>query len=1377
MRACCWPSPSLPAAGNDAVHQSFLFYTTTPPCPKRAMDAALQHVEHTCALLQSDPMGAGQILLALRSDPEAVSIARHVLEHSTMPAAHFHATGILQAALLGRWTELPLDERAAARNYLATLLLTHGDRYASFVTSQLLQTFAVLWKRGWAEEGAEGKTRFFQQVQALTQQAKQGQDHHHQQNCNGGAAEGAGQDEIVLASKFILALVGEFSTAKSAALGLPLEFHRQAHKAFETYGLLPCLELGIGMMADVVDGVLGVTTPAGGEGGAAAAAIAGERAELILGRLDAVVQLCVEILSWDFGGFDPLHEPSSTAPSFISPPITWRPFLLKLELFEALIEVYIRIRSFRISGVHQREQEARTHALRQLLTQLASLQGPIFPNGQERGLYAAFLVRAGVELLSQSMEGAMAAVGGVSAAGRAEEMEKFGPEIVALASFLQVCVSNFRLPVLATFSFFPDFCRRLSEVACRLLSVTAGMALEFRGADGDWTEVCEEGWAMEAFEVLLETWGVMVGEPGLDLLGGGGGDNSPPLGPVGVGGGEGGGKLDGSYGKGGREYDVVATRRVIVEAATPMYQAYQTCRVTLSRVEAARSVAVEEDEDEVAIAEMGTQEQVTGVAAIGRLAPATALAFLKHLLLDPPGEGGTEGGGKGGCFPRLHLLLTAGGGEEVGSGEGMDRSSTGVAALMEEVRVLVQGLGFLIADDFSGEQPAIPESIHRLCFQSSSYSSPPLLASSSLSSSSTSSLSFSSSPSPESTSALLLETCGQVHLLATFLLQRVIHDPNDPILSPYLTEAVLWFLTRWARTYVLPDTRLYRNGILAPSLLQAFGGEAGQQQVDGLLRLAWGFLTHWHSESDVAEAAIGLLRAVLLVGGGASGPAALRCDTWKVILAAMEAEGAMLLQQQSQQQQQHQDGHGYGHGQLHQQQQQHPPHIPPELGYIRLRPNVRGELLEVIVGGVLSHENDPEAPRALMQVANPLETRLQHLLLKLSSAAATASMKGNATAATAAARARAALAQEVGEVAGLYAGLAKAVDHSGQALLACLVTRALEPLVGAATQCGPYPETMHAVLEFLRNYAEVHISSLGAEATMALLTAAGQALKAYAAHNLGRTRKDANSKEEAVADMLCVLELLSYLATKDFIDFSAEHEGKVAADAVADVVFFGLERMIPLMTEEYLDFPPLGKQYFTLVNSMVSTYTGRVALLPHPLFMQLVQSVMFGVQRPDSEIARDSLRALAGLASFHAKACQEAQNGGGGRAGLGVHVAAHPGLLSDCMHKLLHMVVYEGSIWDRLDAASSALLALVLCDRDAFLRMVHGILEQQPPGVKGRLRHEFEEMVKAIPPPQVPPAGGGGKGRGMITDRQTKLAFRDRLKEFAKRVRPFMQMR
>lgn len=37
--------------------------------------------------------------------------------------------------------------------------------------------------------------------------------------------------------------------------------------------------------------------------------------------------------------------------------------------------------------------------------------------------------------------------------------------------------------------------------------------------------------------------------------------------------------------------------------------------------------------------------------------------------------------------------------------------------------------------------------------------------------------------------------------------------PDDPLLSPVLNEAVLWFLTRWAKTYLLPDLNLYKNHV------------------------------------------------------------------------------------------------------------------------------------------------------------------------------------------------------------------------------------------------------------------------------------------------------------------------------------------------------------------------------------------------------------------------------------------------------------------------------------------------------------------------------------------------------------------------------------
>lgn len=128
-----------------------------------------------------------------------------------------------------------------------------------------------------------------------------------------------------------------------------------------------------------------------------------------------------------------------------------------------------------------------------------------------------------------------------------------------------------------------------------------------------------------------------------------------------------------------------------------------------------------------------------------------------------------------------------------------------------------------------------------------------------------------------------------------------------------------------------------------------------------------------------------------------------------------------------------------------------------------------------------------------------------------------------------------------------------------------------------------------------------------------------------------------------MSDILCVLELLAHLASKDFVDFSEEGEGRLAAETVAEVsegviegvvgegvggsgdtkcgpalllgcsgecppfaswntlshnlttsqqqrptllllnatqvVLFGLERLLPLMTEDYLDFPPLVRMH------------------------------------------------------------------------------------------------------------------------------------------------------------------------------------------------------
>lgn len=150
-----------------------------------------------------------------------------------------------------------------------------------------------------------------------------------------------------------------------------------------------------------------------------------------------------------------------------------------------------------------------------------------------------------------------------------------------------------------------------------------------------------------------------------------------------------------------------------------------------------------------------------------------------------------------------------------------------VAALMEEVRVLVLALGHLLADDFDGESPAIPDTLHHLCFFHHDQQQQPQQAS--------------------SFASLLMEAVNTVMMLSKMLVQarpppqqsapcplspshlyvlpprcccwcwwccqRILEKPEDPLLSPVLNEAVLWCLARWGRSYLLPDPGLYKNQV------------------------------------------------------------------------------------------------------------------------------------------------------------------------------------------------------------------------------------------------------------------------------------------------------------------------------------------------------------------------------------------------------------------------------------------------------------------------------------------------------------------------------------------------------------------------------------
>ena len=78
---------------------------------------------------------------------------------------------------------------------------------------------------------------------------------------------------------------------------------------------------------------------------------------------------------------------------------------------------------------------------------------------------------------------------------------------------------------------------------------------------------------------------------------------------------------------------------------------------------------------------------------------------------------------------------------------------------------------------------------------------------------------------------------------------------------------------------------------------------------------------------------------------------------------------------------------------------------------------------------------------------------------------------------------------------------------------------------------------------------------------------------------------------------------------------------------VAQVVFIGLNTVIPLITDELLTFPKLCHQYFTLLAHMLEAYPAKVAALPPDMFTSLMGTLEFGLKHEDVEVAGESLSA------------------------------------------------------------------------------------------------------------------------------------------------------
>ena len=184
----------------------------------------------------------------------------------------------------------------------------------------------------------------------------------------------------------------------------------------------------------------------------------------------------------------------------------------------------------------------------------------------------------------------------------------------------------------------------------------------------------------------------------------------------------------------------------------------------------------------------------------------------------------------------------------------------------------------------------------------------------------------------------------------------------------------------------------------------------------------------------------------------------------------------------------------------------------------------------------------------------------------------------------------------------LYGGVARAGDMVFSERIPRFLTPSLEHLSGLMQFYAQDLTICEGLLRFFRDYAEHFIAVLDSEACLALFRASSELLKSYSSHHCSSSRAivQVAEEEQQYDDVLCAIELLIQLGTKDFIDVG-DHAG-VKSTQVTEMIFMGLQQILPLMTRGLLQYPKLCTQFFSLVGFMLETYAEQLKLLPFDLF-------------------------------------------------------------------------------------------------------------------------------------------------------------------------------
>jgi hypothetical protein len=278
--------------------------------------------ERVCMELSRNPTEATRTITEFRDSEQALEASKHFLQPSTgcSPIAQFQAALIIQHVCLKHWSNLSISNIQELRNCLWTVIQAslNSGTMPSFSLNKIMQVYALLWKRAWQEIDHQCKQELFQHIRALMQH----------------------QEYMKVGATLLRTVFEEFCSRSSAESGLPMQFHRIAHNAFEQSGLDDGLEIAshcllasfsiLNLISEDPKSVLLAAT-----------------------TVSEASKLVVEVINWDFGSAEKFsfglskesEKDKLKTIDLLDLPKKWASVILTEQFVSGVFDAYTRMRT------------------------------------------------------------------------------------------------------------------------------------------------------------------------------------------------------------------------------------------------------------------------------------------------------------------------------------------------------------------------------------------------------------------------------------------------------------------------------------------------------------------------------------------------------------------------------------------------------------------------------------------------------------------------------------------------------------------------------------------------------------------------------------------------------------------------------------------------------------------------------------------------------------------------------------------------------------------------------------------------------------------------------------------------------------------------